>query len=65
MVTLFAMQYINILTEIDHILMSIHVKEKTVTVSTRKDAIPNIDVKVWNRKSELPQGIFPMFLNTP
>ena len=40
-------------------------KRKTVTMSMRKDAIPNIDVKVWNRKSELPQGIFPMFLNTP
>ena len=55
LVTLFLMQYINILDGINHNFMSSHIKIKSVTVSMNAVAIPNIDVKVWARKSELLQ----------
>ena len=51
LVTLFAMQY----TGIDHNFMPIHIKNKSVTVSMNIVSIPNLGVRVWNRKSELPQ----------
>ena len=35
--------------------MLIHIKNKTVNVSMSTVAIPNFDVKVWTRKSDLPQ----------
>ena len=33
-------------------------RQKYVTVSMSKVGIPNIDIKVWSRKSELPQVNF-------
>ena len=58
MVTFFAMQYIHLLEGINDNFMSRHVKEKTVTISMNTVAIPNLDVKVWTRKSEFPQENF-------
>ena len=39
----------------DHTFRLIHVK-KTLTLSPKTVAIPNIDVKFWTKKSEFPQG---------
>ena len=44
--------------------MLIH-KKKGVTVSIYMVAIPNIDVKVWTRKSDLPQVNLLRFLTQP
>ena len=43
--------------------MSRHIK--SVTVSMNTVAIPNLDVKVWTRKSELLQGNFQHYLTQP
>ena len=31
----------------------------------KTDSIPDLDVKVWTQKSELPQGNFLHYLTTP
>ena len=40
-------------------------RQKTVTVSIRKVSIPNIDIKVWTRKSELLLGNYLHYLTQP
>ena len=42
----------------NHVLYQYIEETKTVTLSMRTVAIPNIDVEVWKCKSELPQGNF-------
>ena len=40
-------------------------RQKIVTVSMRNVYIPNIDIKVWTRKIEFPQGNFQLSLPQP
>ena len=66
LMNLFAMKYIHLLDGINQVSMLIHLKDKkTVTVSIRKVSIPNIDIKVWTRKSELLLGNYLHYLTQP
>ena len=65
LLTLLEIQCIHLLEVINQYFMLIYRKMKSATVSMNTVDIPNLDIRVWNWKRDLPQGNLLRSLTPP